>query len=172
MFSIRAAVEVDAGAIAHVHVESWRTTYTGILPDAYLADLDEKLRAQLWREWLCADISVFVAEVSGAVVGFAAAGRIRDAVQSCDAELYTIYLLREAQRKGIGTALLRAAAAALIQKEFRCLALWVLERNPSRAFYEKCAARLATSRIIDIGGTKQMEVAYYWPELKYLVRGR
>ncbi len=50
--AIRAARLEDAGAIAHVHVESWRTTYAGIVPDAYLAGLDEILRTRLWHEWL------------------------------------------------------------------------------------------------------------------------
>jgi hypothetical protein len=44
MVSIRAATPDDAVAIAHVHVESWRTTYEGIVPGEYLAGLDETLR--------------------------------------------------------------------------------------------------------------------------------
>ena len=75
--AIRAARMEDAGAIAHVHVESWRTTYTGIVPDAYLAGLDETLRTQLWREWLAGETLVFVAEWNGRVVGFANGGKNR-----------------------------------------------------------------------------------------------
>ena len=30
--SVRAATAADAGAVARVHRESWRTSYTGILP--------------------------------------------------------------------------------------------------------------------------------------------
>jgi hypothetical protein len=44
----------------------------------------------------------------------------------------------------------------------------VLEQNRSRSFYEKTGARLATSKVIDIGGAKLMEVAYAWPDLKTL----
>ena len=169
MFSIRAANDADAGAIAHVHVESWRTTYDGILPAEYLAGLDDTLRARLWREWLTSDTVVVVAEIAGGIVGFAHGGKIREPVESCDAELYSIYLLRPAQGKGIGTALLRAIAAALLERHFRSLAVWVLERNPSRTFYEKSAARFAASRVIEIANTKQMEVAYWWPDLNLLL---
>ena len=100
--SIRAAVMEDAAAIAHVHVESWRTTYAGIVPDAYLASLDTTLRARLWREWLSAEALVLVVEVKGSVVGFAHGGRNREQVADCDAELYSIYLLKDAQKRGIG----------------------------------------------------------------------
>ncbi|NYE07104.1 hypothetical protein F4694_003889 [Bacillus niacini] len=34
------AVLTDAKGIAKVHVDSWKTTYTNIVPDAYLNSLD------------------------------------------------------------------------------------------------------------------------------------
>ena len=166
--SIRAAVEADAAAIAHVHVESWQTTYAGIIPGAYLAGLDEALRARLWSEWLSGGALVFVAEWDGRVVGFAHGGASREPVRECDAELYAIYLLKEAQNRGIGAELLRAMATALLGRNFKSMAVWVLEQNRSRSFYEKTGARLAMSKVIDIGGTKLMEVAYTWADLKTL----
>ena len=163
--SIRPARLEDASEIAHVHVESWRSTYAGILPDKYLASLDEALREQLWREWLGGETFVWVAEKDGHVVGFAHAGAIREDVEACDAQLYAIYLLKEAQGLGVGTALLRAIVAELTERNFRSLAVWVLERNRSRAFYEKSGAQLATSKVIEIGGLKLLEVAYRWDKL-------
>ena len=166
---IRAAAETDAGAIAHVHVESWQTTYAGIMPAAYLAGLDETLRARLWGEWLSGGSLVFVAEWDGRVVGFAHGGANREAVGECDAELYSIYLLKEAQKRGIGAELLRAMATAMLERNFKSMAVWVLEQNRSRSFYEKTGAQLATSKVIDIGGTKLMEVAYAWADLRALM---
>jgi GNAT superfamily N-acetyltransferase len=165
---IRAATKVDAEAIAHVHVESWQTTYAGIMPAAYLAGLDETLRSKLWQEWLNGEALVFVAEWDGRVVGFAHGGPNREPVAECDAELYAIYLLKEAQKRGIGGELLRAMATALLERNFRSMAVWVLEQNRSRSFYEKTGAHLATSKVIDIGGTKLLEVAYTWTDLKAL----
>jgi len=167
-FAIRMAVMQDAGAIAHVHVESWRTTYGGIMPDAYLAGLDETLRAQLWSEWLSSEALVLVAEVKGQLVGFAHGGPNREPARARDAELYAIYLLQEAQHRGIGSALLRAMATALVERHFKGMWVWVLEQNRSRFFYEQQGAKLATSKVIDIGGVKLMEVAYTWPDLKTL----
>jgi GNAT superfamily N-acetyltransferase len=166
--SIRAAVQADAGAIARVHVESWQTTYTGIVPDAYLAGLDETLRAKLWSEWLKSETLVFVAEWDGRVVGFAHGGANREQGGECDAELYAIYLLKDAQKRGIGAGLLRAMATALLERHFKSMTVWVLEQNRSRSFYEKAGARLTTSKVIDIGGAKLMEVAYAWSSLNEL----
>jgi|SRR5215831_21290950 len=165
MISIRAATAGDAVAIARVHVESWRTTYAGIVPDEYLSGLDEGLRVKLWREWLSGDTAVLVAEDTSGVVGFAHAGKIREPVVTCDAELYSLYLLKDAQRRGTGSALVRAMAALLEERRFRSMAVWVLERNPSRSFYDRSGARLAASRVIEIGGAKLLEIAYWWPDL-------
>jgi hypothetical protein len=93
MLSIRAATEHDAVAISHVHVQSWRTAYAGILPDECLAALNEAERTPLWREWLTRDIQVYLADLDGEVVGFISGGPIRDRVQTYDAELFAIYLL-------------------------------------------------------------------------------
>lgn len=39
MMHIRKAAVEDAAAIAKVHVDSWRTTYKGIMPSDYLNSL-------------------------------------------------------------------------------------------------------------------------------------
>jgi GNAT superfamily N-acetyltransferase len=168
MVSIRAATADDAIAIAHVHVESWRTTYARIVPDEYLAGLDEVLRVKLWSEWLSGDTAVLVAERAKRVIGFAHAGKIREPLERCDAELYSLYLLREFQGRGVGSGLLKAMSSVLAERGFRSLAVWVLERNPSRSFYERHGGKLTTSKVIEIGGARLMEVAYRWPELKSL----
>jgi GNAT superfamily N-acetyltransferase len=109
-----------------------------------------------------------VAERRGALVGFGHSGKIREAVETADAEIYSLYLLREAQGRGIGRALLKVTASVLQRQGFGSLALWVLERNRSRVFYERCGGRLANSRVIEIGGARLMEVAYWWPDLAIL----
>ena len=50
--TIRRALLADAGAIADVHVETWRNTYAGILPDSYLVDMSPKNHASLWTRLL------------------------------------------------------------------------------------------------------------------------
>ena len=45
---IRPATPADGEAIAKVHVESWRTTCPGIVPQAHLDDLSWEARAPAW----------------------------------------------------------------------------------------------------------------------------
>ena len=170
MFSIRPATRDDASKIARVHVESWRTTYAGIVPDDYLAALNAAVRETQWREWLTRDVETYVAALDGKVVGFLSGGPIREPIETYDAELYAIYLLQHAQGQGIGTALLRQLSASLRSKGFHSMAVWVLEQNPAKHFYTRTGAQLLTSKKIEIGGVTLAEVAYGWPDLKLLER--
>ena len=165
MAMIRSATQDDAPAIAHVHVQSWRTTYAGIVPDEYLCSLDEADRAQRWRDWMTRDVEVLVAEVDARVIGFISGGPIREPVGNCDAELYAIYLLECTQRSRIGTALLLHLADALSRRGFASMAVWVLDKNPSQRFYAKLGATCAASKEIEIGGLQLTEVAYTWPDI-------
>jgi len=47
--SIRPALVYDARSIAEVHVESWKTTYTGIFPDTLLESLSFDDRESSWK---------------------------------------------------------------------------------------------------------------------------
>ncbi len=165
MVSIRIAEVWDAAAIAHVHVSSWLTTYEGIVPGEYLASLNETEYLPLWQDWLARDISVFVAEVEGQVVGFAGGGAIRELLHPYDAELYTLYLLKEAQRRGLGRTLLAAVMKALVEKGSKGMLAWVLEKNPAIRFYERTGARYITSKQIRIGDVHLPEAALGWPDL-------
>ena len=168
MVSIRGAVEEDASAIAHVHVQSWLTTYAGIVPESYLASLDEADRALNWKQWLTQDVQVYVAEMDGEVVGFAAGGRIREPLQSYEAELFAIYLLRHAQGQGVGRSLLKRLANSMRTQAFNSMAVWVLETNSSSKFYEKNGALPIASKEMEIGGAVLPIVAYGWPDLKII----
>jgi L-amino acid N-acyltransferase YncA len=165
MSGIRVATVQDAGAIARVHVESWRTTYAGIVPEAYLASLDVGQREASWREWLTLDVDVFVAEVDGGVVGLVGGGAIREPVEGFDAELFAIYLLREAQRRGMGMALLKRLAGSLKERGFGSMVAWVLEDNSSGGFYSRSGGVRVASKEMEVGGVMLSVVAYGWTDL-------
>ena len=55
LVQIRRALPSDAPGIARVHVESWRSTYVGIVPDDYLASLDCRERERIWRRLISYD---------------------------------------------------------------------------------------------------------------------
>jgi len=165
MILIRRAEPNDAAAIAHVHVQSWRTTYTGIVPDSYLASLDEGERAAHWRDLLEGGMLVLVAERAGEVLGFATGGKSRGGLADCDAELYAIYLLEAEQGTKIGRDLLHELARSLSQDGFRSMEVWVLAKNPAKGFYERMGAEYAGSKEIEIGGATLAEQGYVWADL-------
>jgi L-amino acid N-acyltransferase YncA len=171
MSLVRAATGRDAGAIAHVHVASWQTTYTGIVPEVYLASLKETEREASWREWLTLDVDVFVAELEGEVVGFVSGGAIREPVEEFVAELYAIYLLRGAQRRGIGMALLRRLAGSLRERGFGSMVAWVLEDNSSGGFYSRSGGVRVVSKEMEVGGVMLPVVAYGWSDLGLIGAG-
>jgi GNAT superfamily N-acetyltransferase len=172
MISIRTATEDDADAISHVHIQSWRTTYAGIVPEEYLATLNEADRVPLWRKWLASNIQVYLADLDGEVVGFISGGAIREPVQTAvetyDAVSYAIYLLKQAQGQGIGRALLKKLAHSLSSQGFTSMIVWALEKNPSKHFYERSGAQIVTAKNIEIGGVTPSEVSYGWPDLQAL----
>ncbi len=110
---VRPAELDDAAAIARVHVATWRTAYRGLLPDDFLASLDEAWYAERWWRTL-GDTSgrVYIAEAAGAVVGFASGGRERAGEDGYEGELYAIYILDEAHGRGHGRRLLQAVAGS------------------------------------------------------------
>ncbi|MBB5344078.1 GNAT family N-acetyltransferase [Tunturibacter empetritectus] len=144
---------------------------TGIVPELYLAGLKETEREASWREWLTLDIDVFVAELEGEVVGFASGGAIRERVEGFDAELFAIYLLREAQGHGIGTALVRRLAGSLKERGFGSMVAWVLEDNASGPFYTWSGAVRVCSKEMEVGGVMLPVVAYGWGDLEAIAAG-
>jgi ribosomal protein S18 acetylase RimI-like enzyme len=164
--TIRQATEDDAATIAHVHVASWRSTYAGIVPDAYLQSLDVEARAQSWRERLAARKAIFfTAEDDAQVCGFVCGGEMREGIAGYDAELYAIYLLRDRQRRGIGRRLTEALVGSLRAAGFRSMGAWVLKRNPAVQFYESLGAIQIGEKLIEIGGVQLEELALGWPDL-------
>lgn len=172
MVSIRSATQEDASSIARVHLEGWRTTYRGIVPDAHLAGLNAEERTIRWREILSSGRRVFVADQDGEIVGFISGGAIREPLADYDAELYSIYLLLRVQSQGIGTALLIELAKRLDEDGFESMAAWVFEANAAIRFYEASGAARVGAKEMEIGGARIPAAAYAWPSLKSLLASK
>ena len=169
---VREAILEDAAAIARVHVDSWRTSYQGIVPEGFLADMSYEDFEDCWRRWLRSvgdpRWACRVAELpSGGIVGFASGGPRQDTTYAnYVGELYALYLLSEHQRAGIGRRLFGSVARALAAGGSTSLLAWVLTRNPSRRFYEAAGGELLGSQEIEIGGARLEEVAYGWLDIE------
>lgn len=170
--TIRPATPADAEGIAHVHVASWRTTYRGILPDSLLAGLSVERRAAFWGEILGRAERPGVILVADhpvkSIIGFASAGPPQEPLAGYDAELHAIYLLEAHQRGGLGRALVRAAAEALLTRGHQTMFLWVFAENESRRFYEALVGQVLHTGQEEFGGVTKEKIAYGWPDLAAL----
>lgn len=162
---VRAASPADIPGIARVHYESWRTTYAGLIPAAYLADLKLEDRESLWRANFRAPLGpVFVALDGPEIVGFAYAGPARAKDTPYAGELYALYVLDRLHRRGLGRRLFARSAQALVGLGLPSMVVWVLETNPARAFYEALGGKPAGSKKFLMGGLFLTEVAYGWED--------
>jgi ribosomal protein S18 acetylase RimI-like enzyme len=170
---IRAAGVADAAAIAHVHRESWRTTYAGMLPLAMIERETERKSEATWRHWLeNADrpTATIVAEVPGAgIVGFSFCGAARTSLEGLEAEIYALYVLQEHQRHGVGRELVRESARHFVRLGLFGFYLWVLKANRARLFYEALGGQSIAEKTEQLGGHPFGEIAYAWHDLTALV---
>ncbi|MDR3773521.1 MAG: GNAT family N-acetyltransferase [Terracidiphilus sp.] len=164
---IRRAVPEDALSIALVQVESWRKTYAGIIPEAFLASLDIEERAASWMQNLQAGrMFIFVAQDEWGIFGFISGGELRDPMDGYDCELYAIYLLPANQRRGVGQELALTLRESFLMNGFSGMVVWVLERNlPGISFYKRLGGIQIAQRMIEIGGAELPELAFGWPVL-------
>ncbi len=174
MFTIRAAEPSDAGAIARIYVDSWRDTYAGLLPDAFLVGLDADDRERNWWRHALARRAgrhvAFVAEAGGeGVVGFVSGGRARDRRLGYDGEVYTLYLRDDHHGIGLGKRLFTTMAAQLVQARGPSLIVWVLDGNPARFFYEALGGKCVAHRHGAMGGSAIEEIGFAWDDARALV---
>jgi ribosomal protein S18 acetylase RimI-like enzyme len=170
---IRAASALDAAALARVQRESWRTTYAGILPLDVIARHASRRSEATWRRELVGSRGVnatWIAERPGAgAVGFAMCGGARSPIEGIDAEIYALYVLQSEQRRGVGRALVRAAARHFVRNGYFGFYLWVLKANRARMFYEAMGGAQIAERTETLGKHPFAQVAYGWHDLTLLV---
>lgn len=179
MICVRRARPCDAKAIGAVHVAAWQTTYAGILPGGYLANLSATRLGAFYQAAIadrrdCHAVFVAVARdpESGPnerVIGFASGGRARRAGLA-EGEVETLYLLDDWRDCGAGRRLMRAMAAHLRVVGCRSAMLWVLEDNPSRWFYQRLGGRPAAREAIRVAGQTVQQLAFVWDPIESLLR--
>jgi ribosomal protein S18 acetylase RimI-like enzyme len=155
-----------------VHRESWRTTYSGILPRDVIEQLAGRKSEATWRARLenpAPAAATWLAERDGELVGFASCGEARHRLQGLEAEIYALYVLQEHHRQGAGRALVSSCARHFVRHGHFGLYLWVLKANRARLFYEALGGTEMGEKSERLGLHSFTEVAYGWPELTSLV---
>jgi ribosomal protein S18 acetylase RimI-like enzyme len=138
-----------------------------LLAKEFLDALSESGYTERWERLIRDGATlVFVAEDASEVVGFASGGRERAGETGYAGEVYAIYLLERAQRRGFGRELFRAVVEGLRAMELADLIVWVLRDNqPARRFYESLGGVYVRSQPITIGEATLEEVSYGWRRL-------
>ncbi len=164
----------DGPEIARVHVETWRTTYAGIVPAGYLVGMTTAKKVAMWESSLRRNggpETVLVAEALGKtgseagaqIVGFGSCGSARAGPSR--GEVFTLYVASDWQGQGIGARLLRGLFEALRSAGANDALIWVLRANPARFFYEAMSGKRLAERRERFAGVLLEETAYRWPDL-------
>ncbi len=172
---VREAAHCDVSAMARVHVDTWRTTYRGIVPDEFLANLSYERRENGWRQVLDnapkdVNFTCVAEDESGQIVGFANGGVERAGDPVYQGELSAIYVLKSYQQKGIGRELVQAVTQRLGRMNIHSMLVWVLADNPACRFYKMLGGQKVYEKEIEIGGAKLIEIGYGWTDTANLQR--
>ncbi len=166
--AFRAAGPADAAAIARIHQESWRTTYSGILPTAVIAELAGRKTEERWRSRLGTPSTAqatFMAHDGTEPIGFAWCGEARHQLEGLEAEVYALYMLQPHQRRGGGSGLLAQCAGHFLRQGRFGFYLWALKANRARLFYEAIGGSSIAEKSERLGQHSYLEVAYAWHDL-------
>src|SRR4051812_23449124 len=94
---IRRACDADRAAIAAIHAQSWRDSYRGILPDAFLdGEVDNVMRSRWTEQPIGDEDAVLVADRGGDILGFCATW------DGESAYVDNLHVRRAARSQGIG----------------------------------------------------------------------
>ena len=174
--TIRPATLADAPAFARIHMDSWRSTYRGLVSDDFLDNLRFEDRLARWQQRL-SELSddgmfAFIVETpNGEAVAFALAGPEGTGNPDYPGELWSLHVAQPYQHAGLGRTLISLAAKRLQGMGYNSMLVWVLEGNhPARRFYEKLGGVYLDRRIEDFAGGSIPEVAYGYPDITALIQ--
>jgi GNAT superfamily N-acetyltransferase len=163
----REATHNNVPAMTRVHVDTWRTTYRGIVPDEPLANRSSERRADGWYQILnhAPEDGNFtdVAEAeTGEVIGLANGGVERTGDPVYQGELMAIYILQNCPGKGIGRCLAQVVVEKLHLSGINSRLVWVWVDHPACQFYAALGGHPVHEKELEIGGKSLIEVAYGW----------
>ncbi len=168
---IRRARAEDADAIARVGAVSWRESYADLIPRHVLRGLSARQRDNRGaRPRSDRFAALYVADhATHGVVGFGSCGPARGRGDSLIGEVYELYILRSAGRRGLGRSLMAMMAGWLQGHALEPAVVWVLRDNaPARAFYERLGGTVCARRPIQVHDVALPAVAYRYGDLDVL----
>jgi L-amino acid N-acyltransferase YncA len=137
-----------------------------MVPQAVLDALSIQQRTEAWRKAILENTCpIYLAEENGRIVGFGQGGPCRGDELGRQMEVYAIYLLDRAKRRGIGS--LTKVISDFLSAGANSAALWVLRENSSaRSFYEHFGAQFFVERTVERADWNRVEAGYAWDDLR------
>ena len=167
---IRKASKEDIKDVSRVYIDSWRTTYQGLVPDDYLKELSYEDAEKSWIDFSYNENEPFIYVAisdTGKIIGFASGKSIDE--KNFDGELYSLYLLQECRGLGVGRKLISAIAKHFKEKDIYSMMVWVMNQNKSGlGFYERMGGKECIHRTGTFGGTIVEDVAYGWKDISII----
>ena len=150
---IRPAVVSDAPEIEAVRLYTWKTTYSGLMPekmlDQRIAEIEK--RTEVTRCRIAEGLPYFAAEYDGKIVGMAVCTPSRSPDYPQDGEIQAIYILKAYQGLGIGRKLFLYCCEYLRGCGHTEMIVNCLDGNLSAAFYEKMGGKIVGKRQDPLG---------------------
>ncbi len=158
---IRPSQRRDAHSMSCIYVQTWQDTYLSVVPYGYLSTMSVPQHAQAFlKELKSKQIASFVAEDAGRVLGFITGGYERNGDSIYSGEIYTLYVLKNHQRQGIGAKLASALARRFNNLGIYSMLVQVLNQNSYRHFYKKINGIYLKTQPMNFAG-ETLDVEYY-----------
>ena len=160
---IRLSETSDSLRIAEIQIATWRSAYSGIVPEQFLSSMSVAAHERSWRGHIGHPHSpLFVATRAAECIGFCHVTPARDPDLDGCAEVVAIYVAPQWQRQGAGGLLVSSALEFAASSRYESLTLWVLALNSAgRSFYEQAGFTTdGHQKQFSISGTVLDEVRY------------
>jgi GNAT superfamily N-acetyltransferase len=159
MIRIEVASPADISALARVEIESKLQSFPEHMDEIAI---DPEIRTYRWHTYFDGETPVsakaprivFKAIKDRQIVGFIA-GHLTNRYEK-DAEIQSFYVLRNEQRSGIGSALLKSLLTWLKKQNAKSLCVGIFPENPYLVFYLK------------YGGLHLNPYWIYWDDLSFV----
>jgi len=161
---LRAAERGDADAIGGLVVRAWHASFRGVVADDAVDAQDPERHAACFRDALPSrhPFTTLVAVEGGAVAGFVHIGAGRDGDTGGLPEVWGCYVDPDHHRRGVGRALMGAAAEVIGPSP---ATLWTLrDAADTRRFYEALGWRPdGAAKTVPVAGHRLAHVRYRKP---------
>lgn len=163
--NIRRTQRSDLLLIATIQIESWRDTYSDVLPEEYLAN---QITEDLKRHWSEVEIQpediILIAEYEG-VIGFISVWCRPDPF------IDNLHVKPAKRSKRVGSALMKSAAHQMIQQGHTTAYLWVVESNERAIqFYERLGGVCTDRALKNLFGHLVPNVKIVWSDISIIER--